>query len=51
MEIPEFEGKNQVDEFLDLLNLVERIFWYYDVPEYKKVKLVAIKKKKHASFW
>ncbi|KAL5764411.1 hypothetical protein ACOSQ2_017005 [Xanthoceras sorbifolium] len=51
VEIPEFEGKSQSDEFVEWLNTVDRIFDYQDVPENKKVKLVAIKLRKHASFW
>ena len=39
------------DEFLDWLNTVERVFEYYDPPERQKVKLVAIKMRKNASFW
>ncbi|KAG5539880.1 hypothetical protein RHGRI_020186 [Rhododendron griersonianum] len=51
VEIPEFEGRMHPDEFLDWLNTVERIFEYKDIPEDRKVKLVAIKLKKHASLW
>ena len=43
MDIPEFEGRMQPDEF------IERIFNYKDVPEHNKVKHVAIKLWKHAS--
>lgn len=51
VEIPEFEGRAQPDEFIDWLLTVERIFEYKDVPEHRKVKIVAIKLKKHASIW
>lgn len=51
VNIPEFEGRMQHDEFIDWLHTVERIFEYEDVPEHYKVKLVAIKLKKHASIW
>lgn len=51
VEIPEFEGKMQPDEFMDWLNTVDQIFDYQDVPENKKVKLVSIKLRKHAFFW
>ncbi|KAK0587640.1 hypothetical protein LWI29_026225 [Acer saccharum] len=51
VEIPEFEGKMQPDEFIEWLNTVDRIFEYQEVPEHRKVKLVAIKLRKHASFW
>ncbi|GJW89313.1 multiprotein-bridging factor 1a [Tanacetum coccineum] len=50
-DIPVFEGKIQPDEFIDWLNTVERIFDYQDVLEDVKVKIVAIKLKKHASVW
>ena len=39
------------DDFLDWLNTVERVFEYCDPPERQKVKLVAIKMRKNASFW
>ena len=51
VEVPEFEGTPYVDDFLDWLNSVERIFEYYDVPKQKKVKLVAIKLRQHTYFW
>lgn len=51
VDIPEFEGRMQPDEFIDWLNTVERIFDYKDVPDHNKVKLVAIKLRKHASIW
>lgn len=51
VDIREFEGRIKADEFIDWLNPVERIFDYKDVPEHFKVKLVAIKLKKHASIW
>ncbi|CAL2280662.1 unnamed protein product [Prunus armeniaca] len=41
----------QPEEFMDWLNNVERIFDYKDVAEDRRVKLVAIKLKKHASIW
>ncbi|XP_071688487.1 uncharacterized protein [Rutidosis leptorrhynchoides] len=51
IEIPEFKGVLQPDDFLDWLSTVERIFDLRDVPEHLKVKLVAIKLRKHASLW
>jgi hypothetical protein len=45
------EGRIQPDEFIDWLNTVERVFEYQDVLEEEKVKIVAIKLKKHASIW
>ncbi|KAK9227018.1 hypothetical protein WN943_012067 [Citrus x changshan-huyou] len=46
VEIPEFEGRMQPEEFFYWLNTVECIFEYRDVPEDHKVKLIAIKLKK-----
>ena len=43
VEIPEFEGKLDPKEFLDWLHTVEHVFEYKDVPEDKKVKLVALR--------
>ena len=51
VDIPEFEGKLDPEEFLDWLNTVERVFDYKEVPEDKKVKLVALKLRKYASLW
>ncbi|PWA60613.1 reverse transcriptase domain-containing protein [Artemisia annua] len=51
MEIPEFDGGVQPDEFIDWLHTVERVFDLKEVPDYLKVKLVAVKLKKHASLW
>ena len=50
-DIPMYEGRIQPDEFIDWLNTVERVFDYQDVSEEEKVKIVAIKLKKHASIW
>ena len=43
VEISEFEGRLDPDEFLGWLQTVERVFEYKDVPEDKKVKLAALK--------
>ena len=51
IEIPEFEGKTHPDEFIDWLHTVERVFDVKDLTEEQKVKLVAIKLRKHASIW
>ncbi|XP_042009226.1 uncharacterized protein LOC121757810 [Salvia splendens] len=51
VEIPEFEGRAQLDEFIDWLNTVERVFDIKYISDSDKVKLVAIKLKKHASIW
>lgn len=47
MDIPEFEGRMQPDEFIDWLNTVDQVF---QLQRYK-VKLAAIKLKKLASLW
>jgi len=49
VEIPEFEGELDPDEFLGWLQTVERIFEYKDIPEDRKVKLVAVRLRKYAS--
>ncbi|VFQ97508.1 unnamed protein product [Cuscuta campestris] len=51
VDLPTFEGKNDPDEFLEWLETVERVFDFKDVPEDKKVKLVALKLRKYASTW
>ena len=51
VDIPEFEGKLDLEEFFDYLSTVERLFKYKDAPEDKKVKLVALKLQKYASLW
>ncbi|XP_071696684.1 uncharacterized protein [Rutidosis leptorrhynchoides] len=51
VEIPEFNGTAHPDEFLDWLSTVERVFDIKNIPERLKVKLVALKLKKHASLW
>ena len=51
VEIPEFEGQLNPDDFLEWLSTVERVFEYKDIPDDKKVKLVALKLRKYASIW
>ena len=51
VDIPEFEGQIDPNHFLDWLQTVERIFEYKEVPDDKKVKLVALKLRKYASTW
>ena len=41
-EIPKFHGSFKLEDFVDWLNTVERVFDYYEVMDEKKVKLVAI---------
>ena len=49
LDIPEFDGRIDTYEFLNWLSMVEHVFEYYDPPERKKVKLVAIMMHKSAS--
>ncbi|GKV47692.1 hypothetical protein SLEP1_g54564 [Rubroshorea leprosula] len=51
IDILDFEGCFQLDEFINWLHTVERVFELKDIPDDKRVKLVAIKLKKHASIW
>ena len=51
VELPEFEGKLDPEEFVDWLNTVERVFEYKDISDDKKVKLVALRLIKYASLW
>lgn len=51
VQIPEFEGNLDPEEFIDWMHTVERIFDYEEVPDERKVKLAALKLKKYASLW
>ena len=51
VDIPEFVGKLDPDEFLDWLQTVERVFDFKDIPDEKKVKLIALKLRRYASTW
>jgi len=51
VEIPEFEGRLDPDEFIDWMNTMERMFEYKEVPNDKKVMLVALKLHMYASIW
>jgi len=51
VDIPEFEGQLDPDLFLDWLQTVERVFEFKDIPDERKVKLVALKLRKYASIW
>ena len=51
VEIPEFEGKVNPEEFLDWMHTVQHIFEYKEVPEDKKVKYVALRLRIYASVW
>jgi len=43
VKILEFEGRLNLDEFIDWMDTIEMAFEYKDVPDDKKVKLVALK--------
>ena len=49
IELPEFSGSLSAEDFVDWLNQVERIFDYHEVPDHKKVKLIAIILRSRAS--
>ncbi len=51
MKLLKYSGGLQAKGFIDWLKMIERIFEYKDVPEDKKVKLVALKLKGRASAW
>ena len=51
VDIPEFEGNLEPNDFLDWLQSVERLFKYKKVPEEQKVKIVAAKLKQHTLIW
>ncbi|GKC34135.1 reverse transcriptase domain-containing protein [Tanacetum coccineum] len=51
IEIPEFTSKVRLDDFIDCLSTIERVFDVRDIPEKLKVKLVAIKLRQHALLW
>jgi len=51
VEIPELEGKLDLQEFLDWMHIVECVFEYKDVPKDNKVKLVALRFKIYTSLW
>uniref|UniRef100_A0A2N9HV25 RNA-directed DNA polymerase n=1 Tax=Fagus sylvatica TaxID=28930 RepID=A0A2N9HV25_FAGSY len=51
IKFPEFSGSLNVEDFVDWINQVERIFEYHEISDHKKVKLVTIKLKSRASAW
>ena len=51
IDFPEFNGNLIAENFVDWLNQVERILEYHEIPNHKRVKLVAIKLKGRASAW
>lgn len=51
VDIPEYDGKLDPDEFVEWLHTVERVFDYKQTTEENKVKIVALKLRKYASTW
>nr|GEZ15616.1 Gag-Pol polyprotein, putative [Tanacetum cinerariifolium] len=51
VEIPEYDGKLDPDEFVEWLRTVECAFDYKATTEEDKVKIVAMKLRKYASTW
>jgi len=51
VEILEFEGKLDPDEFLEWLYPIKRVFDYKEIPDDKNVKLVALRLRRYASLW
>ena len=51
IEIPEFHGSLQPEEFLDCLAIVEEVLEFKDVPEDKRVQLVATRFRSRATAW
>lgn len=51
MNVQDFEGKMDPNEFLDWLYKIKLVFEYEDHSEEKKVKMVALKLRKYASLW
>uniref|UniRef100_A0A2N9HUX4 Reverse transcriptase n=1 Tax=Fagus sylvatica TaxID=28930 RepID=A0A2N9HUX4_FAGSY len=51
IDVPEFSGGLDPNDFTDWLNHVERVFEYHEIPDHKKVKIVGIKLKGRASAW
>ncbi|XP_021984697.1 uncharacterized protein LOC110880484 [Helianthus annuus] len=51
VEIPEYDGRIDPDEFIEWLRTVECVFDYKETSEENKVKIVAMKLRKYASTW
>jgi len=51
VDIPDFKGELQSDEFVDWLQVIEHVFEYKEIPEEHKVKIVEVKLKKRALIW
>ena len=51
VEVPKFQGSPKSEDFVDWLNIVERMFDCYEVMDEKEMKLVAICLKGKAFSW
>ena len=51
IDMLEFSGGLDPNDFTDWLNHVERVFEYHDIPNHMKVKIVSIKLTGRASVW
>ncbi|GAV70045.1 hypothetical protein CFOL_v3_13544 [Cephalotus follicularis] len=51
LDVPEFMGNLNLDDFIDWLNAIERVFDYKEYSEEKKCKVAIQKFKKYASLW
>jgi hypothetical protein len=51
VELPDFHGSLNPDEFMDWIHTVERVFDYHEAPDSRKAKLVAVRLKGRASAW
>ncbi|PWA61387.1 hypothetical protein CTI12_AA373220 [Artemisia annua] len=51
VDIPEYDGKLDLDEFVEWLRTVECAFDYKETTEENKVKIVAMKLRKYVSTW
>ena len=51
VEVPKFQGSPKLEDFVDWLNIVERMFDCYEVMDEKEMKLVAICLKGKAFSW
>lgn len=51
MDLPSFDGRLHIADFIDWVHNVENFFNYLDILEDRQVKLVAYKLKGGASTW
>ena len=51
MDLPSFNDRLHIEDFLDWVHIVENFFDYLNILEKNQVKLVAYKLKDEASTW